>query len=362
MRKLTAWPRPQGTMLNDSGGGPWGGRGGGSGGGSGNGGGGDGGPPRNPWNMPPEGGRPRGPKPGQGSTALDQLLRRSRARFGRGGLPDFGGRPIWAWALLIFLAVWIILTSVHRIAPSEKGVVLRFGRYVSTMEPGIGLTLPAPVDQVVKVSTEDRALDIGSTSAETENLLLTKDENLVNLAWTIRWNVADPAQYLFRTADPEALVRDVGESAMRGTVANMTLAELAASRADLDAQVAKRMQALLDAYHAGIRVDGIVIRQIAAPSQVAEASKKVAAAHQKAQSYLDAARTYAQQQVTNAENATADFDKVYAQYKIAPEVTRRRMYYDMMEDVLSKADRTIVDAPGTNVTLPPAQPAKEGQQ
>lgn len=350
-------------MLNDSGGGPWGGRGGGgSGGGNGNGGDG-GGPPRNPWNMPPEGGRPRGAKPGQGATALDELLRRSRARFGRGGMPDLGGRPIWAYALLTFLAIWIVLTSIHRIGPSERGVVLRFGRYAGTMDPGLGVTLPAPVDQVVKVSTEDRALDIGSTSAEAENLLLTKDENLVDMAWTIRWNVADPAQYLFRTADPEDMVRDAGESAMRATIGSMTLAELAAGRADLDQQVAARMQAMLDRYHAGVHVGGIVIRQIAAPSKVADASKKVTAAHQKAQGDLDEARTYAQQQVANAESETAAFDKVYAQYKIAPEVTRQRMYYDMMESVLSKADRTIVDAPGTTVTLPAPAPApKESQQ
>ena len=132
-----------GAMWNESGGGPWGGRGG-SGGGSGGGdGGGDGLGPRNPWSQPPRK-RPAGRPGGIGPSALDELLRRGKARFG-GGLPQPQGKPIWIWGILLLACVWILSTSVHQIDSQERGVLIRMGRYASTLRPGISISLPAPL-------------------------------------------------------------------------------------------------------------------------------------------------------------------------------------------------------------------------
>jgi modulator of FtsH protease HflK len=346
MNKLTAWLRP-GAMLNE-GGGPWGGRGGG-----GNDGGGDGGGPRNPWSPPPGGGRPRGNKPGP--AALDELLRRGRQRFGGGGgLPDFGGRPVWLYFGVAFLALWILFTSFHRIGPQERGVILRLGSYAGTMTPGINVSFPAPIDRVVKQDIEEiRTIDIGSTAADVENLMLTSDQNIIDIAYSVRWNISDPSLFLFQLAEPEETIREVGESAMRAVMANVTLNEaIGSGRTAIETQVAQRMQELLNDYNAGVRIQGVAIKQADPPAAVTESFKKVSAAQQQAISYLNGARAYAQQITARAQGEAASFDKVYEQYRLAPDVTRRRMYYETMEDVLSKVDKTIIEAPGVQTYLP----------
>ncbi|WP_414903437.1 FtsH protease activity modulator HflK [Sphingomonas flavalba] len=359
MRKILGRPAPVDAMLND-GGGPWGGRGGGNGGGgSGDGGGSGGGGPRNPWNQPPGGGRPRGNRPGAGPTALDELLRRGRARFGGGGggggLPDFGaGRPLWLYGILIILGLWFLLTSVHRIGPQERGVILRLGSYAGTMGPGVNLSLPSPIDTVTVRDVEEiRTIDIGSTSPDSENLMLTGDQNIVDLAYSVRWNISDPAHYLFQLAEPDETIREVAESAMRQAVANVSLNDaIGSGRGAIEAEVQERMQFLLNDYRAGIRIQGVAIKQADPPLAVMDAFKKVTAAQQNAISYLNNARAYAQQMTAKSEGEAASFDKVYAEYRLSPEVTRRRMYYETMEDVLSKVDKTIVEAPGVTPYLP----------
>lgn len=364
MNKLTAWMRPKGAMLNE-GGGPWGGRGDGGNGG------GDGGGPRNPWSPPPSGGRPRGNRPGP--AALDELLRRGRERFGGGGggagLPDFGGRPIWAYAILALLALWILFTSIHSIDPRERGVILRLGRYAGTMTPGVNFSFPAPIDKVVKQNIEEiRTVDIGSTAADNENLMLTSDQNIVDLAYSVRWNISDPALFLFQLKEPEDTIKEVAESSMRAVLANVTLNDaIGAGRTGIESQVAQRMQELLNAYHSGVRIQGIAIKQADPPNEVTESFKKVSAAQQNAIAYMNGARAYAQQITARAQGEAASFDKVYEQYKLAPEVTRRRMYYETMEEVLAKTDKTIVEVPGVMPYLPldrtpRARAAQEPQQ
>lgn len=366
MNRLKAWLWPQGAMLNEGGGGPWGGRPGGNGGG----GDGDGGGPRNPWNQPSGPGRPRGPRPGP--AALDELLRRSRERLGGGsggGLPDLGGRPIWLYAIGALLLLWIIFTSFHRIGPQERGVILRLGSYAGTMSPGIGMSFPAPIDQVLKEDVEAiRTIDIGSPTAESENLMLTGDQNIVDLAYSVRWNISDPSRFLFQLKEPEETIREVGESAMRAVIGTVSLNDaIGSGRTAIETQVAQRMQEILNDYGAGVRIQGVAIKQADPPQAVTESFKKVSAAQQQAISYLNGARAYAQQVTARAQGEATAFDKVYEQYRLAPEVTRRRMYYETMEDVLSKVDKTIVEAPGVTPylpldRLPKARPAEEVQQ
>jgi len=340
-----------GAMWNESGGGPWGGRGG-SGGGSG-GGDGDGGGlgPRNPWSQPPRK-RPPG-RAGIGPSALDELLRRGRARFG-GGLPAPRGKPVWLWGVLLVACIWILLTSIHQIDSQERGVLVRLGKYAGTLRPGISFSLPAPIDRVRKVQVENiRVIDIGSTSENSQNLMLTGDQNIVDLAYSVRWNVRDPELYIFELADPDDTIREVAESAMRAEVARVTLDDaIGPQRSQIEGRVAQRMQEILDAYRAGVLVQGVAIKQADPPAAVNDAFKEVSAAQQLAQTYLNEARSYAQQLGQRAEGDAAAFDRVYAQYKLAPEVTRKRMYYETMEKVLAKTDKTVIEAGGVTPYLP----------
>jgi membrane protease subunit HflK len=342
-----------GAMLNDSGGGgPWGGRGGGSGGGGdGN----DGLGPRNPWSQPPRKRPPGGG--GVGPAALDELLRKGRERLGNGGGGGFGaagGKPLGMYIFLAFVVLWLLFTSLHQIGPQQRGVITRLGSYAGTLTPGMRLTFPAPIDKVTKVDIDDiRTIDIGSTQERSQNLMITGDQNIIDLAYSVRWNIRDPELYLFELADPADTIAEVAESAMRSEIARVTLDDaIGPQRSQIEARVSQRMQEILDGYRAGVVVQGIAIKQADPPAAVNDAFKEVSAAQQTAQTYLNEARAYAQQLSSRSSGEAAAFEKVYEQYKLAPEVTRRRMYYETMEDVLAKTDKTIVETPGVTPYLP----------
>ena len=332
-------------VLNENG--PWGG-------GSGDGGSGGGGDePRNPWNQPPRG-RPARPG-GAGRSALDELVRRGRARFGGGHDgqdPDARKLILWGFgALLILILVW---SSGHQIGPQERGVVTRLGRYSSTLSPGFSFTLPAPFDLVTKINIEDiRVKDIPAAGGNAQNLVLTGDQNMIDLAYSVRWNIRDPELYLYELAEPDDTVGEVAESAMRAEMSRVSLNDaIGSQRSQIEGRVAQRMQEILDSYRAGIAVQGVAIKQADPPAAVNDAFKSVTAAQQEAQTYLNQARAYAQQLSAKAEGEAAAFDKVYTEYRLAPEVTRRRMYYETMERVLAKTDKTIVEGNGVVPYLP----------
>jgi len=357
MRRIFGWGARLGAVLSDNRG-PWG-----SGGGDGGSGGGDG--PRNPWSRPP------GRKPGRSGevTSLDEFLRKSREGLGR-RFPGQGGRPYWLYGLIAFVLIWILFTSVHRISPQERGVVTTFGYYERTIQPGIGFTWPAPIGRVQKVDVENIRTITIPDSTGTENLILTGDQNVIDLAYSVRWNIKDPQRYLFQIAEPETTIREVAESAMRAVVARVSLDDaIGAGRADIEQRVAQSMQQLLDAYGAGVQIQGVAIRESVPPPAVNDAFLEVSAAQQQAQSYMNDARAYALQQTARSQGEAAAFEKVYAEYRAAPEVTRRRMYYETMERILSRVDTTIVEAPGVTPYLPlpeiqrrSAQPQPQPQQ
>lgn len=332
--------------------GPWGGKNDGPEG-DGQKGGGDGGP-RNPWTQPSKPGGQKGP------SAIEELLRRGRESFGQGGgggnggfgglPPQATGKALWPIAIGILVILWLVLTSFHRVGPQERGVVTFLGKYSRTLTPGISLTMPAPFEAVTTVDVEEiRTIDIGSAAAENENLVLTGDQNIIDLAYSVRWNIRNPELYLFQLSDPDASVREVAESAMRSVLASVSLDDaLGAGRSAIEQQVELRMQEILDGYKSGIRIQGVAIKQADPPTAVNDAFKAVSAAQQTAQTYLNQARAAAQQVTAKAQGEAAAFDKVYEQYKLSPDVTRRRMYYETMEGVLSNVDKTIVE--GNNVT------------
>jgi len=345
MKWFFRWGARLGAVLSDNRGGPWGPSGGGDDGGSG--GGGDG--PRNPWGQPP---RRRRPKGSGEVTSLDEFLRKSRDRIGW-RFPPQDGRPYWLYGLIAFALLWILFTSVHRIGPQDRGVVTTFGYYVRTMQPGIGFSWPAPIGRVQKVDVENIRTETIPQNAGTENLILTGDQNVIDLAYSVRWNIKDPQRFLFQIAEPEETIREVAESAMRAVVARVSLDDaIGAGRAEIETSVEQNMQQLLDDYGAGVRIQGVAINQSVPPAAVNEAFLQVSAAQQQAQSYMNDARAYALQITAKAQGDAAAFEKVYAEYRAAPEVTRRRMYYETMERILSRVDTTIVEAPGVTPYLP----------
>jgi membrane protease subunit HflK len=360
MGRIFRWAGRFGAIINQARG-PWGSGGGGNGegdgGGEGGGSGGDG--PRNPWGPAP---RPRRPG-GGGVTSIDDFLKKSRARFG-GRFPPQDGRPYWLYGLIAFLLLWVVFTSVHRVGPQERGVVTVFGRYWSTLNPGIGFSWPAPIGGVEKVDVENiRETNIPGTG-DAENLILTGDQNVIDLAYSVRWNISDPALYLYQMAEPDRTIREAAESTMRAVVAGMTLDEaIGAGRGEIETRVEQTMQRLLNDYRAGIAIQGIAVNQSAPPDAVNDAFLQVSAAQQQAQSDINQARAYALQITARAQGEAAAFDKVYTQYRSAPEVTRRRMYYETMERILSRVDSTIVEAPGVTpyLALPEIQRRQQGQ-
>jgi membrane protease subunit HflK len=359
MRAITGWGARLAASLSDNKNGPWGSSGGGGDGDDG----GEGDGPKSPWGQPPRRRRPAGASANIAS--IEDLFKRGRERFG-GRFPQHDGRPYWAYGLAVFALLWVMFTSFHVVGAQERGVVTLFGRYSRTLGPGVNMTLPSPIERMQKIDVgQIRATDVGG-EANSQNLIITGDSNLIDVAYTVRWSIRDPQLYLFSLASPDATVGEVAESAMRAVVATVTLDDaIGAGRGDIETRVGLLMQQMLDGYGAGIRIEGVAVKQSDPPSAVLDAFKAVSAAQQAAQGDINNAKTYALQISARAQGDATAFDKVYAQYKLAPEVTRRRLYYETMERVLSKVDKTIVEAPGVTPYLPlPAlqrqAPASEG--
>ncbi|MEQ1547484.1 MAG: protease modulator HflK [Chakrabartia sp.] len=363
MKEKSGWIARAGALFIENGG-PWGGSGGGGdSGGSGKG-------PRNPWSQPPGGGKPRGPR---GASAMDELAKRMKDRFGGNAGGEGGNNP---WPLirigaLVVGAAWIFLTSFHSVGPQERAVVTQFGAYSRTLNSGVGITLPWPIETVTKLNVaEIQVINIPEGNATTENFVLTGDQNIINLDYSVRWSIADPELYLFQIRDPDITIREVAESAMRASISRATLiGAIGAQRGQIEADVEKLMRSILGSYRSGVRIEGVAIKRADPPAAVNEAFKDVTAAQQEAQSAVNQANTYAQQVTQRALGEAGAFDKVYEQYRLSPVVTRRRMYYETMEEVLAKVDKTIVEAPGVTPYLPlqemrkraPAAPTEAAQ-
>lgn len=327
---------------------------------------GDGAPPkgpRNPW-LPPAGGA--GGEPPRRSASIEDIFRTRgpegprRINFGGGGpgggfsLPPRANGKSW-WPLIAggALAAVLVVTSVHQIQPKEEGVVTWLGgKYSRSLGPGLNITMPWPLQQVsVETVSEIKAIKIGGDS---EQLILTGDQNLVDLSYIIRWNIKSLPLFTFQLDDPRLTIREVAEAAMRASVAEQKLDAVVsgAGRAEIEAAVRIRMQQLLDAYGSGVAIQGVAIERADPPEKVVDAFKDVSAAQQDANSLRNSARKYAASVVARAEGDAAAFDRIYAQYKLAPEVTRRRLYYETMESVLRKTDKTFVEPNGVQTYLP----------
>ena len=320
--------------------------------------------PRNPW-LPGGDGKPTGPEGPRRSASIEDIFRgrTNRGGPGGGGGPGMGGglprlptRPGGGSWLPVGIAaialLWVGSSTVHFIKPQDKGVVATFGSYTRTLGPGMAFTLPWPI-QTVKVRDVTSIRRDSIPEGDGERLMLTSDQNLVDISYLVRWNIKDLKLFTYQLADPEQTVREVAEAAMRQSIAEETLAGvMGGGRAQIEANMRERMQAVLDAYRAGVKIQGVEIKKTDPPEKVKDAFKEVSAAQQDAQSSVNRAQAWAQQLTASAQGEAAAFDKVYGQYKLAPEVTKRRLYYETMERVLSQTDKVIIEAPGTVPYLP----------
>ncbi|AIT80748.1 protease modulator HflK [Novosphingobium pentaromativorans] len=316
--------------------------------------------PRNPW-------LPSGSTPPRRSASIEDIFRTRDPRRpggGSGGPGGGGGNfprlpqrpdgkswlPLGIGAAVVAL---LALSSVHMIGPKEQAVVTLFGKYARTIDSGVNFTLPWPIEQV---DVEDvRTFTVDSIpEGEAEKLMLTSDKNLVDLSYLVRWNIKNLVNYKFRLTDPKESVREVAEAAMRASIAQISLNDAlsGAGRAQVEQDVRERMQRILDYYKAGVAVQGVEIKKADPPSKVVTAFQQVTVAQQEAERDRSEARAWAQQLLARAQGDAEAFDKVYQQYKLAPEVTKRRMYYETMERVLRDNDTVVAEAKGVTPYLP----------
>ena len=309
--------------------------------------------PRNPW-LPP------GQTPPRRSANIEDIFRsrdQRRSRGPGGGMPRLPERPDGkSWLPLIAGAIvllWLGVTTTHMVGPKEQGIVTTFGKYSRTITPGVSWTMPWPA-QTVEVTDVTSIKRYTIPEGETEKLMLTSDQNLVDLSYLVRWNIKDLKLYSFRLDNPEQSVRDVAEAAMRASIAEVPLDEAlsGSGRGAIEISVNERMQRILDAYQSGVRIQGVEIKKADPPTKVINAFQEVTAAQQDSERERSNARAWAQQLLARAQGDAAAFDKIYEQYRLAPDVTRRRMYYETMERVLSKNNKVIVEANGVAPFLP----------
>ncbi len=374
-------------MAGNNSGGPWGGggnRGGGDRGGEqgGNRGGGDNG------GRPPSGQGPQIPEIEEivrkGQEQLRVLMGgRGGAGGGRGGsgLPKFGRGSLFLIAIAA-VGVWLF-ASLYSVKPEQKSVELMFGKFYKIGNSGLNFA-PWPVitKEIVGVSRE-RSEDIGggANANSSRGLMLTGDENIVNIDFQVVWNISDPAKYLFNLADPKKTVAAVSESVMREIIARSKLAPiLNKDRGVISAEVQTLVQKSLDSYKSGINIVRINFERADPPPQVIDAFRQVQAAEQtrdtlkkKADAYANkvvaGARGQAAQLVLEAEGYRAQvvnlaqgeasrFNSIYEEYIKAPKVTRKRIYLETMENILSSSNKIIMDSKTAGSGIVPYLPLK----
>ena len=358
---------------NQSGGGSsGGGNGGGWKGGSGGGGGG-------PW----------GQGPGSQPPDLEEMLKRSQDRMKQvihgSGVP--GPLAFLAAAVAAALIGWYAFT--FRVDPDELGVVMRFGEFVRQEPPGLHFRYPYPIEEVVKPKvTRQNIIEVGMRSGTDrgfggvviqdvpeESLMLTGDENTVDIDFVVYWRIRDAAEYLFNIQNPDNTVKEVAESAMREIVGKSRIQPiLTEARQKTEADVLALIQQTLDSYKAGIQIDQVTLQKVDPPGEVIDAFRDVQAARAdqerlqneafayankvvpeargEAQRILQAAEGFKQQTVAEAQGQTARFLSVYDQYTKAPDVTRKRIFLETMERVFGGTDKVIIDSSSGQGVVP----------
>jgi len=359
---------------NQGGGGPWGG---------GSGGGGPG-----PWGRGPGGGS--GPQPPN----IEELLRRGQDRMRAilpGGMGSMRGLILIA---LIAVAVWLF-SGIYRVQPEQQGIVLRFGQYVRDAAPGLNYHWPSPIETVLTPSvTRENRLEIGYRSGaegrspisprdlQAESLMLTGDENIVDINFTVFWRIKDAREFLFDVRDPEALVKVAAESAMREVIGKTPIQQaLTEGRDKIQVDTQALLQRLLDSYRAGVEIRRVQLLAVDPPAQVVDAFNDVQRARADrerlsneaeayrndviprargdAQRLIQEAQAYRAEVTNRAEGDAKRFLAIYQAYLANKDVTAQRMYLETMEQVLKNTSKVILDRNETSQGVVPYLPLPE---
>lgn len=361
-------------------GGPWG-----SGGGSGGGGGGGG---QGPWGR----GGGGGPTPPD----LEDMIRKGQDRFKKALPSGFGGGIGFIIIILLGLAAWGF-SGFYRVQADEQGVELVFGRYDNITNPGLQYVWPWPIGQAItpKVTSVNR-IDIGFTSQSNtrgqtgtrdipeESLMLTGDENIIDIDFTVLWRIYSASDYLFNIRDQEETVKLMAESVMREIIAKTDIQPaLTEARQSIEADVKLLVQETLDSYGAGIEITQIQLQKVDPPQQVVDAFNDVLRARQdqqrvrnqaeayrndiiprargEAERMIQEASAYKEQEIATAQGEASRFLAVLRSYRLAPEVTAQRFFLETWEEFLQGANKVIIDNEGGGQGVVPYLPLNELQ-
>ena len=330
-----------------------------------------------PWGSPSGGGNGSG-RGGPIPPNIDEVVKKIQDLIKK-FMPGNGSsrKPI-ILGLVILIAIWAF-SGLYRVLPDEQGVVLRFGKFVSTTQPGLNYHIPYPVETVLtpKVTKVNRidvgfrsASDSGRTSAiadvSEESLMLTGDENIVNIDFSVFWVIKDAGKFLFKIQSPVVTVKAAAETAMREVIARSKIQSiLTEGRSKIEVETQEIIQSLLDEYESGIEITQVQTQKADPPDEVIDAFRDVQAARaemerskNEAQAYqndviprargeaakiLQEAEAYKKQVVALAEGEASRFLAIYNEYKLAKRVTQERMYLETMEKVLADIDKVIID-------------------
>ena len=345
---------------------------------------------RGPWGQGPGGG------PG-GAPDLEEILRRGQDRL-RQALP--GGSLGTGGIVLIVLVVVLLwfASGLYRVQTDEQGVVLRFGRFVELTQPGLNYHLPWPIETALTPSvTRINRVDVGMRGAlgeagagrgaavrdvPEESLMLTGDENIVDVDFTVLWRIKSAADFLFNIENQEATVKAVAESAMREVVGRAQIQPiLSQGRQETELSAQELIQRVLDQYGAGIEVTQLQLQKVDPPTAVIDSFRDVQAARadqerlqNEAEAYAnrvipeargdaaritEAAEAYRNAVIADARGQASRFNAIYAEYRLAPEVTRQRMFLETMERVFSGMDKVIIDQDSSSSGVVPYLPLNE---
>ena len=342
---------------------------------------------QSPWGTPPGSGNGsgRGPIPPN----IDEVIKKIQ-EFINKYLPGgkSGGLPI-ILVVSILIVIWG-LSGLYRVLPDEQGVVLRFGKFTSTTQPGLNYHIPYPVETVLtpKVTKVNR-MDIGFRSerdsgfgsstgvadVSEESLMLTGDENIVNIDFSVFWVIKDAGKFLFKIQDPSTVVKAASETAMREVIAKSNIQSiLTEGRSKIEIETQEIIQSILDEYESGIQITQVQTQKADPPDQVIDAFRDVQAARadmerskNEAEAYrndviprargeaakiLQAAEAYKKKVVAQAEGEASRFIAIYNEYAQAKVVTQERMYLETMEKVLADIDKVIIDKNASSGVVP----------
>ena len=357
---------------------------------------------QSPWGTPPGsggsgngGGFRRGPTPPN----LDETIKKLQDTINKFTGGGAGGTKPIIYGLIILVVIWA-LSGLYRVLPDEQGVVLRFGKFVNTTQPGLNYHLPFPIESVLtpKVTKVNR-MDIGFRSERDsgfgqgggvadvpeESLMLTGDENIVNIDFSVFWVIKDAGNFLFKIQDPEGTVKAAAETAMREVIARSDIQPiLTEGRAVIERDTQDIIQKILDEYESGVLITQVQTQKADPPDQVIDAFRDVQAARadmerskNEAEAYandviprargeaakiLQAAEAYKKEVVAKAEGEASRFLSIYTEYDKAKEVTQERMYLETMEQVLADINKIIIDKDSGSGVVPylPLQELKSG--